>query len=150
VRPVPFGAGFFLFATQRQGKSYLNIMIHLTKGNTETVVLTLNEKQTLASPNYLFRFVHRATNAEVSFVKLYADNISTFKDRYDEFSIMVNLHFANSEQGQWDYFIYEQTSSSNTDPLMATSLLEEGIMQLKESTAFTYTKHNPSNTFIVR
>jgi len=125
-------------------------MIHLTKGNTENVYLTLKEKQTLAAPNYLFRFVHRATNVEVKFVKLYATNVSTHKDRFDQFSVVVNSHFANSESGQWDYYIYEQSSTSNTDPSLATKLLEQGIMQLADNTAFTYTKHNPSNTFIVR
>lgn len=125
-------------------------MIHLTKGNTENVYLTLKEKQTLSAPNYLFRFVHRATNVEVKFVKLYAANTSTHKDRYDLFSVTVNSHFANSESGQWDYYIYEQTSPTNTNPSLATGLLEEGIMQLVDATSFTYTKHNPSNTFIVR
>ena len=112
--------------------------------------LTLKEKQTLSAPNYLFRFVHRATNVEVKFVKLYAANTSAYKDRYDQFSVVVNTHFANSESGQWDYFIYEQTSTSNTNPALATKLLEQGIMQLVDATTFTYTKHNPSNTFIVR
>lgn len=125
-------------------------MIHLTKGNTETVYLTLKEKQTLAAPNFLFRFVHRATNVEVKFVKLYASDVSNYKDRFDQFSIVVNTHFANSESGQWDYFIYEQTSTTNTNPANATGLLEQGIMQLADATAFTYTKHNPNNTFIVR
>ena len=125
-------------------------MIHLTKGNTETVILTLKEKQTLSEPNFLFRFVHRSTNAEVKFVKLYGADVSTYKQRFDKFSIVVNTHFANSESGQWDYYIYEQTSTTNTDPLQATGLVEEGIMQLNESTAFTYTKYNPSNTFITR
>lgn len=125
-------------------------MIHLTKGNTETVILTLKEKQTLSEPNFLFRFVHRSTNAEVKFVKLYASDVSSYKQRFDKFSIVVNTHFANSESGQWDYYIYEQTSTTNTDPSLATGLVEEGIMQLNESYAFTYTKYNPSNTFITR
>lgn len=125
-------------------------MIHLTKGQTENVILTLTEKQTLIAPNYLFRFVHRATNREVKFPLLYAANTSPHKLRYDQFSIVVDTHFANSESGQWDYFIYEQVSPTNTNPNDATSLLEVGIMQLNESSDFTYTAHNPSNTFITR
>lgn len=132
------------------GKKLFKDMIHLTKGNTETVYVTLKEKQTLSAPNFLFRFVHRATNVEVKFVKLYATDLSSYKDRFDQFSIVVNSHFANSESGQWDYYIYEQTSTTNTNPANATSLLETGIMQLADATSFTYTKHNPSNTFIVR
>lgn len=125
-------------------------MIQLTKGNTETVVLTLKEKQTLAAPNYLFRFVHRATNVEVKFVKLNADDTSTHKDRFNRFSIAVNTYFSNKESGEWEYFIYEQTSSSNTNPASATGLLEQGLMRLNDATTFTYTKYQTSNTFITR
>lgn len=125
-------------------------MIQLKKGQTENVILTLTERQTLIAPNYLFRFVHRATNREVAFVKLWAANVSPHKLRYDQFEIVVNTHFANSESGQWDYFIYEQVSSTNTDPSLAHNLLEVGIMQLADATDFSYTAHNPSNQFITR
>ena len=125
-------------------------MIQLRKGQTENVILTLTEKQTLIAPNYLFRFVHRATNREVKFVLLWAANTSPHKIRYDQFEIVVNTHFANCESGQWDYFIYEQVSSTNTDPVLANNMLECGIMQLADATDFTYTSHNPSNQFITR
>lgn len=125
-------------------------MIHFTKGQTDTIILTLTEKQTLAAPNYLFRFVHRATNREIKFVRLNNADTSVHKERYNEFSIVVNSHFANAESGQYDYTIYEQTSSSNTDPALTTGIVEVGIMQLNEATDFTYTAHNPSNIFITR
>jgi hypothetical protein len=140
----------FLFATQRQGKSYLSIMIQLTKGNTETIVLTLKEKQTLSAPNYLFRFVHRATNVEVKFVKLNGDDSSAHKDRFNQFSIAVNSYFGSKESGEWEYFIYEQASTTNTNPASATSLLEQGLMRLNDATTYTYTKYQTSNTFITR
>lgn len=125
-------------------------MIHLTKGQTDSIILTLTEKQTLSNPNYLFLFVHRATNREIKFVQLNATDISSHKQRYNEFSIVVNSHFANAESGQYDYTIYEQTSPSNTDPALAIGIVEVGIMQLDEATDFTYTTHNPSNIFITR
>jgi len=145
----PNGLAFFV-CDKITGEKLFKDMIHLTKATTQTVYLTLKEKQTLSAPNYLFRFVHRATNAEVKFVKLNASDSSTYKDRYNAFSIVVNTHFANSESGQYDYYIYEQTSTSNTNPANATGIVETGVMQLAESTSFAYTKHNPSNTFIVR
>jgi hypothetical protein len=125
-------------------------MIYLTKDSTSDIILTLKEKQTLATPNYLFRFVHRSTNVEVKFVLLNAADISAYKDRFNEFQIVVNTYFSNKESGEWEYFIYEQTSNSNVNPDDATGLLEVGIMRLNESSTFSFTKYQTSNTFITR
>ena len=125
-------------------------MIYFTKGQTSEVILTLKEKQTLASPNYLFRFVNRVTNVEVKFVLLNASDLSSYKDRYNKFSIVTNTYFVSSNVGEWEYFIYEQTSSSNTNPALATTLLETGIMRLSAATDFDFTEYQTSNTFIVR
>lgn len=105
-------------------------MIHLTKNSSSEIVLTLKEKQTLTNPNYLFWFKSRGTNQEVKFVVLNAGDTSTFKDRFNEFTIDVNDYFENSPEGDWEYRIYEQTSTSNLDPTLATTLLETGIMRL--------------------
>lgn len=105
-------------------------MIHLTKNSSSEIVLTLKEKQTLATPNYLFWFKSRGTNQEVAFVVLNADDTSGFKDRFNEFTIDVNDYFENSPEGDWEYKIYEQTSTTNIDPALAANLLEVGIMRL--------------------
>lgn len=125
-------------------------MIYLTKGATSQIILTLKEKQTLSAPNYLFVFTHRGSNIEVKFVVLNAADTSSFKDRFNQFSIVTNTYFGTQDSGEWEYQIYEQTSTTNTNPANATGLVETGIMRLSESTSFTYTKHQPNNTFIVR
>jgi hypothetical protein len=125
-------------------------MIYLTKGSTSQIILTLKEKQTLSAPNYLFVFTHRGSNIEVKFVILNAADTSAFKDRFNQFSIVTNTYFGTQDSGEWEYQIYEQTSTTNTNPANATGLIETGIMRLNESTSFTYTKHQPNNTFIVR
>lgn len=125
-------------------------MIYLTKGATSQIILTLKEKQTLSAPNYLFVFTHRGSNIEVKFVILNAADTSSFKDRFNQFSIVTNTYFGTQDSGEWEYQIYEQTSTTNTNPANATGLVETGIMRLSESTSFTYTKHQPNNTFIVR
>jgi len=125
-------------------------MIYLTKGSTSQIILTLKEKQTLSAPNYLFVFTHRGSNIEVKFVILNAADTSAFKDRFNQFSIVTNTYFGTQDSGEWEYQIYEQTSTTNTNPANATGLVETGIMRLNESTSFTYTKHQPNNTFIVR
>lgn len=125
-------------------------MIYLTKGATSEIILTLKEKQTLTSPNYLFVFTHRGSNVEVKFVLLNATDTSAHKDRFNQFSLVTNTYFANYDSGEWEYEIYEQTSTSNTNPSLATGLLETGIMRLNEATSFSFTKYQTSNTFIVR
>lgn len=125
-------------------------MIYLTKGATSQIILTLKEKQTLSAPNYLFVFTHRGSNIEVKFVLLNNQDTSAFKDRFNQFSIVTNTYFGSQDSGEWEYQIYEQTSTTNTNPANATGLVETGIMRLSESTSFTYTKHQPNNTFIVR
>ena len=106
-------------------------MIHLTKNESSEIVLTLREKQTLTNPNYLFYFKSRGTNQEVAFVVLNTADTSGYKDRFNEFTIDVNDYFQDSPEGDWEYKIYEQTSTSNVDPDLATNLLEVGIMRLK-------------------
>lgn len=125
-------------------------MIHLTKGETNTVILTLTEKQTLTSPNYLFRFTNRTTGSEVVFVKTNASDSSAYKYRFNQFSIITSGYFSNQPSGEWLYYIYEQASATNRDHTKATGLLEEGIMRLNDSESFTYTQHEPENTYITR
>lgn len=125
-------------------------MIHLTKGETNTMILTLTEKQTLTTPNYLFRFTNRTTYSEVVFVKTNASDTSEYKYRFNQFSINTSQYFSNQSSGEWLYYVYEQASATNKDYTKATGLLEQGIMRLNESTVFEYTQHEPENTYITR
>ena len=125
-------------------------MLHLTIAQTNTIYVTLTEKQSLGNPNYLFRFKNRTTHEEVRFVRLYATDLSPFKERYNQFSISVNTYFFQKDLGEWEYFIYEQISTTNTDPDLAYSLLETGIMVLDEVTSPTFTEYQSNNIFIVR
>ena len=123
-------------------------MIHLTKAQTNTIVLTLTEKQLLALPNYLFIFTNRSTNEQVKFVKLYANDTSLYKDRYNEFSIVTNTYFTNKLEGQYTYEIYEQASTSNTNP-SGLNKLETGIMWLS-GTTLTYNQYTTTDTYTIR
>lgn len=125
-------------------------MMNLKQGATQFIYLTLTEKQTLTSPNYLFRFVNRTSNDEVTFVLLFADDTSIFKDRYNKFSIKTDKYFSLNQAGEYRYFVYEQASAYNKDYTKAAKLLEEGIMILEKSEAFEYTEHKVDNTYIVK
>ncbi len=125
-------------------------MIYLTKGQTSDVIVTLTEKQTLSSPNYLFYFINRTSNDTVAFVKLNNTDTSAYKDRYNKFSINATTYFNNELAGEWTYYIYEQASTSNVNPDLATTLLETGILRLDDSTTFEFTEYETNNTFKVR
>jgi len=123
-------------------------MIRLTKGQTQNIILTLTEKQLLTNPNYLFVFTNRSANTEVKFVKLNAMDISEYKDRYNEFSIVTNTNFGSSLNGQYVYQVYEQTSTTNTNPT-GLNLLETGIMELV-GTPFEFTEYSTTDTYTIR
>jgi hypothetical protein len=123
-------------------------MIRLTKGQTQNIILTLTEKQLLTNPNYLFVFTNRSANTEIKFVKLNATDVSIFKDRYNEFSIVTNTNFGSSLNGQYVYEVYEQASATNTNPT-GLNLLETGIMELVGQ-AFSYTQYSTDDTYKIR
>jgi len=123
-------------------------MIRFTKGQTQNIILTLTEKQLLTNPNYLFVFKNRSANTEIKFVKLNATDVSLYKDRYNEFSIVTNTNFGSSLNGQYVYQVYEQASTSNTNPT-GLNLLETGIMELV-GTPFEFTEYSTTDTYTIR
>jgi hypothetical protein len=123
-------------------------VIRLIKGQTQNIILTLTEKQLLTSPNYLFIFENRSTNTDIKFVKLNNADISAYKERYNEFTIVVNTYFNTALNGQYTYTIYEQTSTTNTNPT-GLNLLESGIMEL-EGTTISFTEYETTSTFTIR
>jgi hypothetical protein len=123
-------------------------MIRLTKGQTQSMILTLTEKQLLTNPNYLFVFTNRSSNVEIKFVLLNAADISLYKDRYNKFSITTNTYFNTALNGQYNYQVYEQTSSSNTNP-SGLNMIESGIMDLV-GTPFNFTEYSTTDTYTIR
>ena len=124
-------------------------MIRLTKGETETIYLTLSEKQTITDANFLCVFQSRSTNEKVKFILLNADDNSNFKARYNEFEIVVNTHFSNKEEGWYKYTIYEQASSSNLVEANAGAVVETGLMFLSDGEEPTTTKFNNTTNYKV-
>ena len=124
------------------------MMIHLTKSETNTIVMTLTEKQLLTNPNYLFVFTNRSSNNVIKFVVLNASDTSLYKDRYNEFSIVTNTNFASALEGQYIYEVYEQVSSSNLN-ITGLNKLETGIMWLSGST-LSYNQFTTTDTYTIR
>jgi hypothetical protein len=130
-------------------KVFIKGMIKLTKGNTETVYLTLTEKQSILDANFLCVFQSRSTNEKVKFVLVNSADQSNFPDRYNQFDIVVNTYFANREEGWYTYKIYEQASSSNLIEANAGAVVETGLMFLSDGEDVTTTKYNNPTTYKV-
>lgn len=122
-------------------------MILLTKGQmAEHIIVTLNEKKTIDSGYYLFLFTHMVTMEVVSKIYSFLADQSDFQDRYNDFEIDTQTVFGDSSIGFWTYKVYEQVSSSNTDPDGLT-LVERGIMRLDPVEEFAFTEYEAATSF---
>ena len=122
-------------------------MIKLTKGTTATIYVTLKEKQTILDANFLFVFQSRTTNEKVKFVLVNSADQSLFKDRYNQFTFVVNTYFATKEEGWFKYTAYEQASTSNTNEANAGDIVETGLMFLSDGQDVTTTKYDNPTTY---
>lgn len=122
------------------------IMILLTKGTTSTIIVTLAEKQTITDANFLFVFTSRITNEQVKFVLVTTADVSTNKERWNEFAIVVNTYFNSFGEGWFLYEVYEQASTTNTDETGLT-MIESGVAFLSDNSEPTITKYDNAVTF---
>lgn len=123
-------------------------MILIQQNTSNTVILTLTEKCTLANPYFLFIFTNDLSREKVAFN---CTDISSYKDRYNKFIIQevqsqvdhdigkIKLH----PTGYWHYEIYEQTTDKNKNPKQATSLVESGKVRV-QGTDTTFDKYDNS------
>jgi hypothetical protein len=124
-------------------------MIKFTKGNTEQVYVTLTEKQTITSANFLFVFESRSTNEKVKFVLLGSADQSQYKSRFNQFAVVVNTYFADYDEGWYKYTVYEQASTTNVIEASAGAIVETGLMFLSDGQDVTTTKYNNPTTYKV-
>lgn len=106
-------------------------MLIIRKNQTNNLIATVSMNKTLPNPYYLFSFQHITTKERVSFIpQVINSNVRYDKFRFIEVPV-TNLGAVPPEVnfpylGQWYYSIYEQISSSNTNPALAYNKLESG------------------------
>jgi len=106
-------------------------MIRLNLGSN-VVVLTLSEKITISSPNFLFEFINNQT--QIKYYCISAD-LSLYPERYNKFNIIVKTTTPSPLVGEiniplgdeYTYNVYEQVSSTNLVPTGLT-VVENGLM----------------------
>ena len=81
-------------------------MILLTKGETQEIVLSLNEKVGIANPIFYFVFENDMTNESIAMV---LTDTSSYKARYNSFTLNTNTYFLNAKNGFWTYKVYGLT-----------------------------------------
>lgn len=123
-------------------------MIVIRKGQSNTVTVTLKEKTTLANPYYLFQFESKVTKQKVYAVPT---DLSQYPNRYNQFQITESNTPTGLSQvtllpeGEWVYTVYEQTSSTNTNPANATGVVETGLCKVIGTTQ-SNTVYNTATT----
>lgn len=107
----------------------------IIRGTNNTVVFTLTERVTLSNPYFLMKCTSRSSRGTKLFIL--PSNQSSYTDRYDKFTITESANEILTSgtvelkpTGDWDYQIFEQTSSSNLNIVNCTTLLEEGILRV--------------------
>lgn len=103
-------------------------MLLITKGESKNWYLTLTEKVTITNPTYLFSVTHRQTEKQYNFI---LTDISGFKERYNEFFVNENTY--NFFEGEYNYVVYAQTSTTNLNPSLANEQVEEGLLKVQLS-----------------
>jgi len=117
-------------------------MLQITKGNSQVLITTCYEKQTLASPYYLWRFTSEGLNTEVAIVMAFDSQA----ERCEKWTFIEGIT-ATLPSGISEYRIYEQSSPVNTNYLSATTLLETGLAYVHGIPTDTYAKPNYTETF---
>jgi hypothetical protein len=112
-------------------------MLRIERNQASTLIVTVSELTTIASPNYLFQFIEEQSGDEVFCI---LTNISTGIPRYDEFIVTDGVDVTFPYNGFYTYKIYQQTSSVNLDPDLSQGLVEEGR-------AHVYEIDSPSNEY---
>ena len=127
------------------------IMLKIIRLQSNSVPVTLTEKTTLASPYFLVVFNNLATNELVYAI---CPDTSTQTTRYNLLTIIEsNTSIPLSGQvklveGTYQYKIYEQTSSSNLNPSLSTSLVETGLLKSTTTATSSFIDNTYTEEFV--
>jgi hypothetical protein len=93
-------------------------VIYLSPNTTNTIVVTWTQRAS-SGDRYILRLTNIAKNATTDFTILKSANLSSYTERYDKFSIVVN----SLETGSYKYEVYDTSSTVSA----ATAVVETGL-----------------------
>ena len=121
-------------------------MIVYTIGQQSDTYVTLNESTTLVNPYYLFVFTNVATKVEYKQIVNSTSDTSAYPDRINVYNYNTITLFATAQAGQYSYEVYEQISSTNTNP-SGLNLVECGKMLLNPSVNLIQQGYEPTTIY---
>lgn len=108
-------------------------MLRIERGQSNHIYPTCKEKQTLTDPYYLIKFYSiERKDSKYCIV----NDLSAYPDRNQHFIIIETANESSGTnkvllpEGTYEYYIYEQTSSSNVDPDSATGEVDQGLCKV--------------------
>ena len=125
-------------------------MINIERNSANEIALTLKERGT--ATYYLFKFQSDNTEAVEYCI---ATDSSSFPNRYNRFTITeqtspdnLNAQVEMTTEGQWRYYVYANSSSSNLDPTCLVEL-ESGIVKVTGTTTPVTSYSGGNSNYVV-
>ena len=110
--------------------------MNIQKGIDNRVSLTLNEKSTLLSPEYLIEFTNNSTGKNkiiaVTDISEYIESYNRFIITESDIEDLQNSVVSLNPIGKWSYTVYEMNSSSprNMNKNDSVGVVETGICEV--------------------
>ena len=116
-------------------------MLYLNPNTTNTITVTWTQRSTTGD-RFILRITSIAKNTSTDYTLLKSDNLSSYTNRYDQFSLAVG----SIETGSYKYEVYD------TDSTVASALavVETGLAFIQTATIGfnTYSNSITYNTFL--
>ena len=93
------------------------------------LMVTATEKVTLSPPYYFLLSLNNREDRSITY-NLVVTDLSSFPTRYNQFNISTGTSGA-WVKGEYEYTIYAQSSSNNTNNTKKNEILETGITKIK-------------------
>lgn len=119
--------------------------ITINKNSSNTVIDYLYSVTTLSNVKYLYEFINHNTKVKSYCIPV---ELSTELQAYNKFTMVDTASpnpltgQINLEPGQYDYNVYEQTSTTNLNPTGLNKIKSEGMVAVFDTTSHTNTSHN--------
>jgi hypothetical protein len=106
-------------------------VIYLSPNTTNTIVVTWTQRAS-SGDRYILRLTNIAKNVSTDYTLLKSDNLSSYTERYDKFSLAVG----SLETGSYKYEVYDTNSTVSA----AVAVVETGLayVQVVSLTFNTY------------
>ena len=121
-------------------------MIVYTIGQQSDTIVTLNESTTIVNPYYLFVFSNVSTKVQYKIIVNSASDTSDFPERANIYTFNTITLFATAQAGQYSYEVFEQESSTSTDPT-GLNLVECGKMLLNPAANLIQQGYEPETIY---